>query len=331
MSVFRTELASQASNPLISLSDKILTIGSCFSDAIGSQFIANKISSLVNPFGIIYNPYSIHKVIRYALFNQPIPQNTYVQHKEVFLNYDFHSELSSLDLNNLQEQLDKVVSTTHLFLKEAQWLIITYGTAWVYERTDTGDVVANCHKMPKELFTKSLLTQKKILESFEVMYNALKILNPKINIILTVSPVRHLKDTLELNSVSKSILRTTCYTLTQQYSDVHYFPAYEILIDDLRDYRFYKSDMIHPSDVAEEYIWQKFSEQYIDDTLKTFLARWKEIQSALAHKPFHPASSAHQQFILETIRKLDELKSFVNVDEEMAVLKSRLNSLKPKA
>jgi hypothetical protein len=325
MNTFRTTFSAQPAKHLIGLTDKIFTIGSCFSEAIGSQFIANKILAVINPFGILYNPHSIHKVIHYITLDQPIPQNTYVQRDDVFLNYDFHSELSSLDLNDLQERLNGTVNAAHSFLKKTSWLIITYGTAWVYERTDTKDIVANCHKMPQILFTKTLLTQKKILESFDIMYRELKSFNPEINIILTVSPVRHLKDTLELNSVSKSVLRVACHTLTQQYRDVDYFPAYEILLDDLRDYRFYKSDMIHPSEVAEEYIWEKFGAKYFNDNLKAFLLRWKEIQSALAHKPFHPASSAHQHFLIETLKKLEELKKVVNVDEEMAVLNSQVN------
>ena len=130
--------------------------------------------------------------------------------------------------------------------------------------------------MPQSLFTKFLLTQKRILDSFETMYVELKALNPGIRIILTVSPVRHIKDTLELNSVSKSVLRVACHTLSHQHSDVRYFPSYEILLDDLRDYRFYNSDMIHPSDVAEEYIWEKFADQYFDDELKQFISKWKE-------------------------------------------------------
>jgi hypothetical protein len=325
MNSFRTTLTPSSSNNSIGLSDKIVTIGSCFSDAIGGQLNTSKIPSAVNPYGIIYNPESLHKLLRYTSLNQAPPKDSFVLRDDVFLNYDFHSELSSLDMNSLQEQLKTIIETTNCFLKKAQWLIITYGTAWAYERNDTGEIVANCHKMPQGEFTKVLLTQKKILESFEETYEGLKDINPDIKIILTVSPVRHVKDTLELNSVSKSILRTACHTLTEQYKNIDYFPAYEIMMDDLRDYRFYKPDMIHPSEVAEEYIWQKFGEKYFDEKLKAFLIRWKEIQSALAHKPFHPSSAAHQQFLKETLKKLEELKSVVNVDQEIELVKSRIN------
>jgi hypothetical protein len=328
METFRTPLALSGSADCISLSDRILTIGSCFSDAIGSQLTSNKFRASVNPFGIIYNPQSIHKIVRYIVKNEPIPENTFLQRDDLFLNYDFHSEYASGSLEELKNRLTSNIKSAHLFLREAQWLILTYGTSWIYERIDTHEVVANCHKMPQRIFTKSLMTQKRIVDSFQEMYSLLKSFNPSIKIILTVSPVRHLKETLELNSVSKAILRVTCHTLSEQHNDVHYFPSYEIMMDDLRDYRFYKPDMIHPSEVAEEYIWQKFAERYFDDPLKGFLIRWKEIRSALNHRPFQPESPAHQQFISNTLKKLEELKSIVNVDEEIQKVKK---SLKQKA
>jgi hypothetical protein len=324
MSTFRTSFQIKPSSKRISLSDRILTIGSCFSDAIGSQFIDNKINCNANPYGVIYNPASIHKVLQYSIFNQSVPDDTFLNRDDVFFNYDFHSEFSSMNLSHLQAQIKTIIVKTHSFLRGTHWLIITYGTAWVYERIETNSIVANCHKMPQTMFTKYLMTQKKVIDSFDSMYQAIKSVNPDMNILLTVSPVRHLKDTLELNSVSKSVLRVACHTITEQYRGVYYFPAYEIMMDDLRDYRFYKADMIHPAQVAEQYIWQKFAERYFDDELIAFLRKWEEIQSALAHKPFHPGSSAHQRFVREMLKKLDELKSVVNVDEEVALLRKQL-------
>ena len=326
MDSFRTSFQLKPSPKRISLSDRILTIGSCFSDAIGSQFVRNKINCQANPFGVLYNPASIHKVVQYAIANQSVPEDTFMHRDDVFFNYDFHSEFSSMNLSHLQEQLKTIIAKTHSFLQGTHWLIITYGTAWVYERNETNSVVANCHKMPQTMFTKSLMTQKKVLDSFDSMYQALKSDNPDLNILLTVSPVRHIKDTLELNSVSKSVLRVACHTITEQYSDVYYFPAYEIMMDDLRDYRFYKADMIHPTQVAEQYIWQKFAERYFDEELTTFLGKWEVIQSALAHKPFHPVSLAHQHFVREMLKKLEELKGVVNVDEEVALLSKQLKA-----
>jgi hypothetical protein len=325
MTKFRTEIALTPSGRRISLADRLLTIGSCFSDAIGAQLISNKIDACVNPFGTIYNPISIHKLIQYAVLNRQIPENSFLRRGDVFLHYDFHSTYSSLNSQELRKRLQSSIGEIHSYLRRAQWLIITYGTAWVYELKDTQEIVANCHKMPQAWFTRLLLTQKKVLDSFDTMYHDLKLFNPEIQIMLTVSPVRHIKETLELNSVSKSILRVACHTITEQHQDVHYFPAYEILLDDLRDYRFYKPDMIHPSDVAEEYIWQKLSEQYFEQGLKDFLFKWKNIKTALQHRPFHSDSVAHQQFIEATISDLEELKATVNVDEEIMMLKKQLS------
>jgi hypothetical protein len=240
------------------------------------------------------------------------------------LNYDFHSEISDLNKHGLSAKLKDITGTTHYQLAGAEWLIITYGTAWVYERKETGEVVANCHKMPNILFAKSLVSQEEIADSFGALYEELKKFNPAIKIILTLSPVRHIKDTLELNSVSKAVVRAACHTIAGSFADVSYFPAYEIMVDDLRDYRFYKSDMIHPTDVAEDYIWEKFSEKYFSPDLKTFVLQWKEIQQAINHRPFHPTSVAHQSFLKETLKRLESLKEMVDVEDELALIKSRI-------
>jgi hypothetical protein len=326
MSDFRTILSSVLSPQKAGLKDHFLTLGSCFADVVGGHLKCYKIETCVNPFGTLYSPASIHKVLTYALLNQNPPDHTYLQNQDIHLNYDFHSDFSALQKQVLQSQLRECLETTHHFLKNTDRLIITYGTAWVYERNDNHELVANCHKMPAKLFTKSLLTQKKIIESFDVLYQYLKKFNPKIKIILTVSPVRHLKDSLELNSVSKSILRVACHTLKDEYADVEYFPAFEIMMDDLRDYRFYKPDMIHSSEEAERYIWEKFVNTFIDDSTKQFFEKWDGIQSALAHRPFHPTSSSHQQFLKATLQQLEELKSIVNVDNEMSQIKAQIHT-----
>lgn len=308
----------------MSLASPVITIGSCFADLIGNRLQSFKMRSLANPFGTVYNPDAIHKALRYAVFNEPPPAHTFLQNGDIHLNYDFHSELSSLTRPALESQLTEIIGMTHSFLKDASWLMITYGTAWVYTRNDTGELVSNCHKMPGTLFTKSLLSQKHILESFQRFYQDVKTFNPALRIILTVSPVRHLKDTLELNSVSKSVLRLSCHTLAEQFPDVEYFPAYEMLLDDLRDYRFYKPDMIHPSAEAEDYIWEHFTQRYASAPLKEFIKKWRSIQAALHHKPFHPASAGHQIFLKEMIKKLEELSHLVSVEKELESLRSQL-------
>ena len=280
----------------------------------------------MNPFGVIYNPESIHKVLTYAVFNEAVPEHTYLRNQELFLNYDFHSEFAALAKDALAARLLNTIGSTHYALTKSDWLLLTYGTAWVYARSKTGEIVANCHKLPSAMFTKSLLTEEAIVSSFNSFYNNLKRINPKIRIILTVSPVRHLKDTLELNSVSKAVLRVACHQIASQYEDTEYFPAYEMMVDDLRDYRFYKADMLHPSEEAEDYIWEKFMERYFSDELKDFVGQWSLILSAMRHRPFHPGSKAHQQFLLDLHGKLETFRSVVDVQEEIDVVKRQMQS-----
>lgn len=322
--MFRTEIIPQPFPVTINLKDKILTTGSCFSDTIGKQLYQSKFPVLVNPFGVAYNPYSIHKVLRYGLHNQVVADHTYLENQEVFANYDFHSSFSSLKKSETEGKLKEVIGGVHYFLKEAKWILITYGTAWVYERTDTGDIVSNCHKMPAVNFTKSLMSRKKILESFREFHKDLNSFNPGCNIILTVSPVRHLKDTLPLNSVSKSVLRLACQTITESFNNTFYFPSYEIMQDDLRDYRFYKSDMIHPSEEAEEYIWNRFTDCCFDASTKHFIKKWKTVFTSLQHRPFHVQTVSHQKFLKATLKQLEELGKTVDVTKEIESVKAQL-------
>lgn len=324
MKTFRTPFSIPPSVRLIGSQNKILTLGSCFADAIGSRLQQNKVNTLVNPFGTLFSPLAIHKVLRYSLFNEPVPAHTYLSHQEVFLNYDFHSELSATSRAVLEKRIAETIGTCHHFLRDADTLLLTYGTSWIYERTDTGEPVANCHKQPGHQFTKLLLSQKKILESFDSLYNELMQFNSNLRIILTVSPVRHIKDTIQLNSVSKSLLRLACHNIQESYLQVEYFPAFEIMMDDLRDYRFYKEDMIHPSTEAEEYIWNQFYDCYATTAFKDFIHQWKKITYALNHKPFHPGTKAHQDFLLQTLKQLEALQQTVGVEDEMNFIRKHL-------
>ena len=324
MKEFRTELRVGPADARIDLKNGILTQGSCFSDAIGERLVAHKLKALVNPFGVIYNPESIHKALLYSVYNEGLPPHTFARHGDLHINFDFHSEFSALTQQDLSRRLNNAVGATHYFIKEADWLLITYGTAWIYERSDTGEVVANCHKLPAANFSKSLMSTQAIASSFARFFDALKKLNPNIRIIITVSPVRHLKDTLELNSVSKSVLRVACHEISAEFADVEYFPAFEMMVDDLRDYRFYKSDMLHPTEQAEDYIWEKFMERYFSPALRDFVKQWSAVLSALRHKPFHPGTEAHQQFLHVTLKKLEALSVHVDVQKEMSQIRANI-------
>lgn len=324
MDNFRTVLSTTPSPFNIGLRDRCFTIGSCFADNLGQLLHQHKFEVLINPFGTSYNPISIHKVLNYAIQNELPSTDTYGELNETYFNFDFHSSFSALNANNLQHNIGSAISKNHAPLLSATTLLITYGTSWVYERKDNGDIVSNCHKVPSSQFNKQLLTQKKILESFKNFYQQLMAVNPNIRIILTLSPVRHIKDSLELNAVSKSILRLSCHTLSELYPNVEYFPAYEIVLDDLRDYRFYDRDLLHPSGEAIDYIWRIFGERYFTKDTAIFVKQWDEITKALAHRPYHPTSALHQKFLSNLLSKLEELKSTINVDKEISQIKNQL-------
>jgi hypothetical protein len=321
---WRTELQVRPAKNKISLAHKIFTIGSCFSDEIGQRLLENKFTVSKNPFGTVYNPVSIHELLCLGLNNELPDIESYASNGDIHFNYHFHSLFSSLKRNDLEERIRKSIHESNNFLSGADRIIITYGTALVFYLKGTQKVVANCHKMPPVNFEKRLLTEAEIVKSFEGLYSRLKSANAAAKIILTVSPVRHLKDTLELNSVSKSILRTACHCLTNRFSDVEYFPAYEILLDDLRDYRFYKSDLLHPSEEAVEYIWEKFFNAYFDEPAKKFITEWKKIMTSLAHKPFQPRSESHVKFLKSVLSELEKWETLVDVSKERSEVIQRI-------
>jgi len=309
----------------MAISEPIFTIGSCFADSIANRMASYKLNTSPNPSGILYNPVSIHGMLAMAAEGMKPAADHYTS-GEVVHHYDFHSLHAASSQQHLAATLQDVLSSCNDKLAKAEWLIITYGTTWVYRHKGSGRVVANCHKQPASAFVKELLTADEITASFHKLIAALRAARPTLKVILTISPVRHLKDTLEGNSISKAVLRVACNNIVQSESNVYYFPAYEIMMDDLRDYRFYKADMIHPNELAEDYIWEKFSETWFDDDLLRFLDAWKSIKQALKHRPFHAGTKAHQQFLRATLQRVDAWKHFVNVDDEREQLLSQMKS-----
>lgn len=321
---FRTEIKLPKAPFSLGLADGFVTVGSCFSDAIGERLHANKFAGLVNPIGTTYNPVSIHNLLLLAINRQAPRSDGYCFRDHVFFHHDFHSAFFHANKTELGRQLMQVLDTLAAALSSCRVLMITYGTAWVFEDQVTKQIVANCHKVPQAQFTKFLLTQKRILESFDNMLQALLRINPSIRVILTVSPVRHIKDTLELNSVSKAILRLSTHTLTQHHKQIVYFPSFEIMQDDLRDYRFYEQDLIHPSGMAIDYIWQKFSQAYFEADTQTFLKQWQKVKASLNHKAFNFQSDAHLRFLQNLEEELSRLSQFADLHEEMNTVRNQL-------
>jgi hypothetical protein len=321
---FRTEV--EVSPPMfrVNLDSKIMTVGSCFSEVIGNQLSENKMQCLCNPYGTTFNPASIFKLVYHSLQKQPIFKHLFLQNNGVWNHYDFHSKFWAESRENLETELNQMHQNVYQFIRKADFLIITMGTAMVHQLKENSQIVSNCHKQPSTYFKKEMLSVKDISLRFKPMYEQLKMINSRIKIILTVSPVRHTKETLQVNSLSKSILRTACHYLEADFADVHYFPSYEIMIDDLRDYRFYKADLIHPNEQAEQYIFEKFSEAYFSNDLKQFINEWHKIKMALNHRPIQTGTSNHQQFLNDLLIKLNQYQGKIDVEQEIKMVNAQL-------
>jgi len=298
-------------------------MGSCFSDHIGNRLIQNKFDTITNPLGIIYNPYSIFSNLRH-LINQDFDFDNTIENEGILYHWDTHSDISATESGALSKLLHDTIKTSTSKLSQAKWLIITLGTSYVYEWRERNIIVANCHKVPQKQFDKRSLTVDEIKQDYSDTLALLRTANPELKVILTVSPVRHIRDGLVENNYSKSVLIQAVHDIIKSDSNAFYFPSYEIMIDELRDYRFYKEDMTHPSDQAINYIWQKFSETFFDEHTIKFLKEWSQILRALNHRPFHPESYAHQKFLHATISKLEAFAKNVNVEEEISQIKNQL-------
>ncbi|MEM7296846.1 MAG: GSCFA domain-containing protein [Bacteroidota bacterium] len=317
---FKLDFSPPSSDHKIDLKDKIYLIGSCFSDQIGDKLSENKFNVLSNPFGTIYNPHSIFKLLKGEL-----NENQITKSQEVFYHWDTQGDIFGIDKAEVQASLKERLERSNKTIKGSNFLFITLGTAWVYILNDSSEIVANCHKQPSSHFQKRLLSTEEITEDFKELHQYLSTINPEINIVFTVSPVRHVKDGLVENNRSKSILIESVHLLCETYKNVSYFPSYEIMIDELRDYRFFKEDLIHPSDEAVHYIWDQFTKSFFSTESLEFLIRWQKLNSALSHRPLHPSSASHQKFLKQTLQKLEDLNDSVDLSAEINSIKTKLS------
>ncbi|WP_128544648.1 GSCFA domain-containing protein [Larkinella soli] len=329
---FRTELTPEKLPALIQTDSRIVSVGSCFAEGMGRRLSENKVEVLNNPFGTLFNPISISKLlltVAEAASGRPAEPDPdlFLERDGLWFHYDFHSSLWGRSRQELHERLQERLLDTGQALQKADWLLLTLGTAMVYRHIETGKVVANCHKMPGFLFEKYLYTYEHIQDTMTGLVRKLKRFNPNLRILLTVSPVRHTKDSLPLNQVSKSLLRTVSHELTVWQDHVHYFPAYEIMMDDLRDYRFYDADLIHPNAVAEDYIFQKFAESAFDNELRGFIPEWQNIRRAMAHRPLHEGSVSHRRFLEDLLKRLETVSAKVDVAQERMEIQRQLTAL----
>ena len=305
---------TQNANP-IDYNSKIVSFGSCFAENMGDKLCYYKFQTQVNPFGIIFNPFSIEKLIERVVLQRYFTKDDIFFFNERWHCYEVHSELSDADAEVVLSKLNRILSDTQKQLQQATHIIITYGTSWVYRHIETNAIVANCHKVPQKQFSKELLSIDSTQKSIQNTVSLIATLNPKCNFIFTVSPVRHLKDGFVENQVSKAHLIAAIYATTNtKQQTLNYFPSYEIMMDELRDYRFYADDMMHPSPMAIDYIWERFAATQIDASAITTMELVQTIQKGLAHRPFNPNSESHQKFeanLKEKIATLEAQYSFM--------------------
>jgi len=308
---FRTIIPISKSDSTVDYNSKIMSLGSCFAMNIGNKFDYFKFQNSVNPFGIIFNPVSIEKIISKSINLDFFTEKDIFFHNERWHCFDVHSDLSNTNKEEFLNDLNQLLQSTKLQLQEATHIIITYGTSWIYRNLDSNNIVANCHKVPQKEFSKEILLVETIEKSIQNTIDLIQKTNQKVSFIFTVSPVRHLKDGFVENQRSKSHLITAIQNLQSATCNLNteYFPSYEIMMDELRDYRFYAEDMLHPSQVAIDYIWQRFSETNISSESLSTMLEIESVQKGLSHRSFNPEAESHIKFKVKLAEKITNLVS----------------------
>ncbi|CAL2094974.1 GSCFA family protein [Tenacibaculum sp. 190524A02b] len=297
----------QQQHNTIQYNSNIVLLGSCFSENISNKLNYFQFQTLQNPYGILFQPKAIEQLITNAINEKEYTDADLFLHNERWHCFEAHSSLSATEKNTLLSNLNTATKTTLKQLKKASHIIITLGTAWVYRLIETDNLVANCHKVPQKKFLKELLSVTDISESLAAIDVLIKSVNKNASIIYTVSPVRHLKDGFIENQQSKAHLLSAIHSVVEPRKNTFYFPSYEIMMDELRDYRFYKEDMIHPNNIAIDYIWGKFQSVWIDENSQQIMQEVTTIQKGLAHRPFNPDSEQHQAFLKKLAQKKEIL------------------------
>jgi len=312
---FRTQITIPKSNHPIDYHSRVVSLGSCFAENIALKFDYFKFQNSVNSFGIIFNPVSIEKIVERVIQKNHFTEKDVFYHNDLWQCFEVHSEWSQPNKEVFLNTLNMLIDSTYLELIEASHIIITYGTSWIYQSIASQSVVANCHKVPQKAFQKELLSIETIEKSIQNTIALIHSINPKVQFIFTISPVRHLKDGFVENQRSKAHLIAALHSsishLPSSISHLPssiYFPSYEITMDELRDYRFYSQDMLHPNQIAIDYIWECFVQSHISEDAYSLMEEVSGIQKSLLHKPFNPASENHQTFVKQLQQKINQVQ-----------------------
>jgi len=270
---------------------------------------------MVNPFGTVFNPISIAKVLELALKSSVVSETDLHNEDNRHFHYDFHSSFDNSDPTQVTKKINDAIKKVGEFIQNADFLVLTFGTSIIYKLKVDDRIVSNCHKVPNHNFQKEFLSVDFMQQKMAEIIDLIKSINPSIKIIVTVSPVRHTKEGLTENSLSKSRLIDLCHRIAESIEEITYFPAFEIMIDELRDYRYYESDLIHPSDLAVDIIWSRFIESYFDTKANEKVKDISELNSAKSHRPFDPNSEDHNKFKQSQLKKIERYsKDYPEID-----------------
>lgn len=306
---FRTEIRIEPQNRLIDYSTPVLFTGSCFSGEMASKMREGLMPVLSNPTGVVYNPVSVSSALRSLIAGKTYTEEDLWFHNGKWLSFAHYTDFSADDRDACLERINRVASEAIGFIKRANFLFITFGTAWIYRRVDTGEAVSNCHKIPASFFSRELLSVSSIVKDWRELISEICRFNPGLSVIFTISPVRHWKDGAHGNQVSKSVLFLAVEELQKIFPDVGYFPSYELLLDDLRDYRFYANDMLHPSEAATDYIWKKFSDALLESRARKLWKEISEISRASRHRITSGSAGEVESFADNMLGRIDRLES----------------------
>ena len=292
----------------INYGERLLLMGSCFTENIGLKLQAHLFETLENSHGILFNPVSVQNALMDIIANKKYTELDLFLLNDVWNSWHHHSRFSGVTQTEALDKMNGAIQEAHSYLKSAHHLVITLGSAWLYTLNENvpnhmGMVVANNHKAPANWFTKKLLQPQELLSNLQSLVAALQSFNPNLHIVFTISPVRHLREGLVENNRSKAVLLQAVHDLVSMEKNIEYFPAYEYVIDDLRDYRFYSEDLVHPNYAATQYVWEKLVDTYMSAETQSMMKQVAELQLAFNHKPFFSGSTEHQKFLLSYIEK----------------------------
>ena len=306
-----------------------LMLGSCFTENIGRKLQYYKFPVMTNPFGVLYNPHSIKNAAETLTGKQHFSEELIGEHNNKWFSFYHDTSYSAANKKALIEKIESAKNEAAEFLKKTSLLIITFGTGWAFRHIDKNIIVANCHKLPSRDFHRELLSPENIIANYKELINEIYRINPKVQIIFTVSPIRHWRDGAVKNQLSKASLIYSIHKIIEQYPKIDYFPSYEIVMDELRDYRFYAKDMIHLNETAIDYIWERFAETYITENSFRLMSEVEKIQKAKSHRPFNPKSTEYQNFLYEQIKKTKQLADkypVLDLSEEIEFFNSKIDS-----